>query len=301
MGALWPMVRTIISHPFDRKTYRIAYSQALQKVEPFLITKYATVLQKQKVYYATQELEHSKSKIVWFCWLQGLEQAPLIVKVCYASLQKHLTDWEIKVIDGKNWKEYVQLPDYIVQKWEKKLIPPALFSDLLRLQLLIQYGGSWIDATILCTGFTPQNEKDSRDYLEADLFVFQYARPGVNEWSGISNWFITSCTNNKVLLLLRDMLFEYWREYDYLLDYYIFHLFFSMLRDEYPKEIASMPYGYSPWSLALMFNLDKPFNQKKWDSHTSKVCFHKLAYSLRQRTLDDKSNYYHHIIEIYKS
>ena len=114
MGALWPMVRTIISHPFDRKTYRRAYSQALQKVEPFLITKYAPVLQKQKVYYATQELEHSKSKIVWFCWLQGLEQAPLTVKVCYASLQKHLTDREIKVINGKNWKEYVQLPDHIV-------------------------------------------------------------------------------------------------------------------------------------------------------------------------------------------
>ena len=301
MGALWPMVKTIIRHPFDRKTYRRAYSEALQKVEPFLMTKYAPVMLEQKEHYAGLKLEHNRNKIVWFCWLQGLEQAPIVVKVCYASLQKHLTDREIKVIDGQNWNEYVDLPEFIVQKWEKRQIPPALFSDLLRLQLLIHYGGSWIDATVLCTGFTPQNEKESRAYLDADLFVFQYARPGVKEWGGISNWFISSCTNNRVLLVLRDMLFAYWKEYDYLLDYYIFHLFFSMLREEYPEEIAAMPYGYSPWSLALMFNMDKPFEQVKWDRHTSRVCFHKLAYSIRQRTIDDKSNYYHHIIEMNKS
>lgn len=41
--------------------------------------------------------------------------------------------YEIKVIDAENWKEYVELPDYIEKKWEKKQIPPALFSDLLRL------------------------------------------------------------------------------------------------------------------------------------------------------------------------
>lgn len=297
MGALWPMMRTIIRHPFERKTYRKAYSEALQKVEPLLMTKYTPVMLKQKEFYAGLELEHKRSKIVWFCWLQGLEHAPLVVKVCYASLKNHLSDRVIKMIDGLNWKDHVELPAYIVQKWEKKQIPPALFSDMLRLQLLIKYGGSWIDSTVLCTGYTTQNEKDARSYLDADLFVFQYARPGFSEWSGISNWFITSCTNNEVLLVLRDMLFAYWKKYDYLLDYYIFHLFFNMLREEYPEEIAAMPYGYSPWSLALMFNMDKPFKQEKWDRHTSRVCFHKLAYSIKRSTLEGKGNYYHHIVD----
>lgn len=299
MGALWPIARIIMRHPFNRKTYRRAYVEGLQIVEPFLKAKYKYIMQQRKGYYSELDLEHGRNNTIWFCWLQGLNNAPRVVKACYTSLQKHLTDREIKVIDGENWRDYVSLPDYIIKKWEKSIIPPAMFSDLLRLQLLITYGGTWIDASVLCTGITPQNRKETLSYLDSDLFVFQYARPGVKEWNGISNWFITACLNNEVLMVLRDMLLEYWREYDYTLDYYIFHLFFDMLRGEYPKEIAEMPYGYSMWSLALMFNMDKPFNQEKWDKHTTQVCFHKLAYSVRDDVIKKSGNYYHYIVDDY--
>ena len=66
-----------------------------------------------------------------------------------------------------------------------------------------------MDATVLCTG----NVK-VKDYLDADLFLFQYTPKGTTEGISISNWFITSCTNNEVLMAVRDMLFEYWKEYD---------------------------------------------------------------------------------------
>ena len=39
---------------------------------------------------------------VWFCWLQGLEQAPPLVKLCYEALRQKLPDREIVVIDAKN-------------------------------------------------------------------------------------------------------------------------------------------------------------------------------------------------------
>lgn len=299
MGALWPIAKVIIRHPFNRKSYRRAYSEGLQKVEPFLRKKYAPFMQQRKAHYAELDLENTRNNTVWFCWLQGLNTAPKLVKVCFKSLHKNLKDRDIKVVDEKNWREYVDLPDYIIQKWERRVIPPALFSDLLRLQLLINYGGTWIDASVLCTGMTPENEKETKSYLDTDLFVFQYARPGVKEWNGISNWFITSCTNNKVLMVLRDMLMEYWKEYDYTLDYYVFHLFFDMLRSEYPEEITAMPYGYSMRSLALMFNMDKTFDQEKWDKHTSRVCFHKLAYSVRNDVVAKEGNYFHYIVDEY--
>ena len=44
----------------------------------------------------------------------------------------------------------------------------AAFTDMLRLELLCQYGGTWIDATVLCTGGEGINE-----LLDPDLFVFQ--------------------------------------------------------------------------------------------------------------------------------
>lgn len=291
-GAIWPMMKAILRNPFSRHSYKKAYSIALNKVEPVLARKYGPMMPERKAYYTSQTLEHHRSGIIWFCWLQGLENDPEIVKVCYASLQKHLGDREIRVIDGGNWKDYVELPEHVIQRWEKKQIPPANFSDLLRLELLIRHGGTWIDATVLCTG-----KENTEEYLNADLFTFQYTCPGSDEWGGIGNWFITSCTNNEVLMVLRDMLYAYWRDYDCTLDYYIFHLFFSMLREVYPEEIAAMPYGYAARHIALAKHWGKKFDQEKWDRLVGKVSFHKLTYVISRRIQADPENYYHWILK----
>lgn len=81
-------------------------------------------------------------------------------------------------------------------------------------------------------------------------------------------------------MVLREMLYAYWKDYDCVLDYYIFHLFFAMISKEYPEQIAAMPYGQSQNSLVLLHHLDEKFNQKKFDKLISKVCIHKLAYRL---------------------
>lgn len=88
---------------------------------------------------------------VWFCWLQGLEQAPPLVKLCYEALRQKLPDREIVVIDAKNVFDYITLQEEIVEKWKRGIIGPAHFSDLIRLELLVRYGGYWIDATVYCT------------------------------------------------------------------------------------------------------------------------------------------------------
>lgn len=232
-------------------------------------------------------------------------------------------DYEIKVIDAENWKEYVELPDYIVKKWEKKQIPPALFSDLLRLELLIKYGGTWIDSTVLCTGvngsqvdlsvepahaqhtenklssaFAQSQPSRIQELLEADLFLFQYTKQGSIPVS-ISNWFISACSNNEVLMVLRDMLYAYWKDYDCVLDYYIFHLFFAMISKEYPEIVAAMPYGQSLNSLVLLHHWGETFDQKKWNKLTEKVCFHKLAFRVGEDVQNNKENYYNYILTEY--
>lgn len=291
-GALLPIVQSILRNPFRRQSYKKAYTEALKRVEPFLTSKYGPMMPERKSYYASQQLGHCRSKIIWFSWLQGLDNAPEIVRVCYESLKQHLADFEIKVIDGNNMNDYVELPVHILDRWEKRQIPSANFSDLLRLELLIRYGGTWIDATVLCTG-----KEHTEEYLDADLFMFQYTRPGSVEWGGIGNWFITSCTNNEVLMVLRDMLYSYWKDYDCTLDYYIFHLFFSMLRAVYPEDIAAMPYGYAVRHIALAKHCGEEFVQEKWDNLISKVSFHKLTYVIPKKTKANPKNYYNWILK----
>ena len=300
MDALKPFLKTLLNNPFSRQSYLAAYQDASRVVGQYLTTRYEPLMWERKSYYDSLELSHQKSNKVWFCWLQGLSEAPTIVRVCYNSLLKNLPDRDVVVIDSTNWKEYVELPDYIAQKWEKKVIPPAHFADILRLQLLIRYGGTWSDATVLCTGIMPQNEKDSLSFLNADLFLFQYTRPNSKDWEGVSNWFISSCTNNEVLLVLRDMIFAYWKDYDCMIDYYIFHQFFSMLRAVYPETISTMPYGYSRRSIALGYHLGDEFEEERWNRLISKVCFHKLSYNVKSEVLKRNGNYYHAIVDMYK-
>ena len=115
----------------------------------------------------------------------------------------------------------------------------------------------------------------------------------------ISNWFISTHSNNEVLIVLRDMLYAYWKDYDCVLDYYIFHLFFVMISEEYPEQITVMPYGQSQNSLVLMHHWGEKFDQKKWDKLTSQVCFHKLAFRTKDSVKATRDNYYNYILNTY--
>ena len=297
LGALGPAIKAGVRCLLKRQSFKAIYPEVLHKIEP-----------------------HEHPKVIWWCWLQGYDAAPPIVKACYNSLMREfkgssvqevqgLSDgYEIKVIDAENWKEYVELPDYIEKKWEKKQIPPALFSDLLRLELQIKYGGTWIDSTVLCTGFnglssssgstSSPSVQEFKRYLDADLFLFQYTKQGSIPVS-ISNWFISACSNNEVLMVVREMLYAYWKDYDCVLDYYIFHMFFAMISKEYPEQIVAMPYGQSQNSLVLLHHWGEMFDQRKWDKLTEKVCFHKLAFRTKDSVKATRDNYYNYILNTY--
>lgn len=107
------------------------------------------------------------------------------------------------------------------------------------------------------------NVQEFKKCLDADLFLFQYTPEGTTENISISNWFISAHSNNDVLMTLRDMLFSYWKDYNCTLDYYIFHLFFAMVANEYPEEIAAMPHGQSQNSIVLLHHWSETFEKKK--------------------------------------
>lgn len=315
LGILHVVVKEFLRCLIKQQSFKAIYPEVLRKIEPFLIQKYGSKVQEFKKFNGSRELKHERPKVIWWCWLQGYDAAPPIVKACYNSLVQgewfKVNGYKVNVIDAENWKDYIELPDYIVKKWEKEQIPSAMFSDLLRLQLLIKYGGTWIDSTVLCTGFKEFESSSSssgsasspsvqefKRYLDADLFLFQYTKQGSIPVS-ISNWFISACSNNEVLMVLREILYAYWKDYDCTLDYYMFHLFFAVISKEYPEQIAAMPYGQSQNSLALLHHWGEKFDQKKWDNLTSKVSFHKLAFRVGENVTKDKENYYNYILTEY--
>ena len=100
---------------------------------------------------------------VWVCWFQGEEYLPDICRLCIEQLKKTVpSNAEVVFLNNDNYKHYIELPDYIIAKYESGIIEPANFSDVLRYGLLSTYGGVWIDAAILLTGNVLQEAIDSQ-------------------------------------------------------------------------------------------------------------------------------------------
>lgn len=243
-------------------------------------------------------VKNRKSK-VWFCWLQGMESAPEMVKVCYESVCRYLPEKDVVVIDERNYKEYVVVPEFIIEKYRKGIIPAALFSDILRLELLIKYGGTWIDSTVLMTdpATLPTSLKgrgsDAEpghpwldEVMDAELFMFQYYTQD-KRFAGIGNWFITSRPEHWALKTVRDTLYEYWRLYNCVVDYYIFHRVFGWIAEERPEVVKEMPRRRAVPSLYLRDRLAVDYDEAFWQELTSHVCLHKLNY---RKEIEAKTN-----------
>ena len=205
------------------------------------------------------ESEHIISKKVWVCWLQGIENAPQVVKVCYQSILNNLDDREI------------------------------VFSDILRLELLKKYGGTWIDATMFIT------DKNLPDYMLNDkLFICQSIEDTAAQ---IESFFITSESNNKIITMTLELLYKYWEKHNVLIHYLLMFYFFKIATEEFENEWADViPFSRTAVK-SLDYNLENPFNERVFKEILKITPIHKLTY---KKPINDGS-YFDYIIKHYNA
>lgn len=235
-------------------------------------------------------LRHQQSNKVWVCWFQGIENAPLLVQKCYQSLQDNLTDREIILITSDNIQEYIQFPEFILEKWNSGQITNTHMTDLLRLELLIHYGGMWVDATVLCT----RKCKDiPKYYFDSDLFLYQCLKPGRDGHSGyISSWLISAKTNNKMLMATLYLCYEYWKENNKMMDYFLLHDFMSIVFDYYPKDWKNIIPSDNAAPHILLLRLFDQYDKSLWEAVKEQTPFHKLTYKFDEEQTKKQDTYY---------
>lgn len=262
------------------------------KVNKKLKKMYSFAFERFDASYSEGLLPKKNSNKVWVSWMQGMENAPALVQRCYRSLQENLKNREIILITSENLREYTDMPFWIMEKYEKGLITHTHFSDLLRLELLCKHGGTWIDSTVFCSG------GDIPAYmLDSDLFMFQNLKPGADGSTlNISSWFMTSCANNKVLMAVRELLWEYWKKEDRLIDYFLVHHFIMLSLEYYKDDWQKMVQYPNSMPHILLLMLFEPFNKEKWDAVTSVCPFHKLAYKRSAEEMAKEGTYYKYIM-----
>ena len=238
---------------------------------------------------------HEHKKTIWTIWLQGMDNAPEVVKNCYRSMEKNISGYDIKVITDDNYSEYVTFPGFIIEKYDTGIISKVHFADLLRIELLVNYGGTWLDGTVFCSKFDFVRHSY---FLESDLFLFQNLKPGLDgHCNSISSWLITSISHHKILMLVQALLHRYWNTHNYAVDYFILHNFFQIAIESYPDDWNKVIPISNSMPHILQLRLFEQYDDVVWKCISDITPFHKLTYKFEEEKSKLKDTYYDIIVK----
>lgn len=180
-----------------------------------------------------------KEDPIWFFWLQGEENLPLIPKLCLQSIRKHANGHEVIVLTADNYRDYVTIPETLLEMYRAGRIKAAHFADILRINLLAQQGGLWLDATMLVTADLPQ------EIFDMPFFSIKTKNQG---------YFVSQCRwavfclgaekGNPLFVQLASLFEQYLTTTDLFVDYFLFDNFIDMLYQRYPvirEQIDDLP------------------------------------------------------------
>ena len=249
------------------------------------------------LYETDKNTDEVKSNIIWTCWLQGEENAPPIVKACINSIRRHNPSKTVIVITAENLQTYADIPDYIIQKWRKGIITNTHFSDILRVCLLYQYGGIWLDATVFLGTLIP------KEITEAPFFAY-HSRTFLRIFPkvlGANSWFLVSTAKHPMMSGMRLLLFTYWQYENQLIHYFLYHLFFDLMvenNDLCRKLWRKTPLYYDDKKVeALYEKLQTKFSKRTYNKIIKASPIQKLSYKYDKPVQKIKNTFENYILQ----
>ena len=263
-----------------------------EEIKRYIKLNFASVLNKYKdaVFPESQSFDN---RMIWVCWLQGEANMPDIVRACYKSVRANADGREVVLITNENVEKYISIPKFIKDKVNNGKMSRTHFADYIRISLLKNYGGLWIDATVLVTDkinidcklpfFSIKQKPDSIH------FVSQY------RWAV---W-ILGCSPQigKILFDCLENLFKaYLNKHSLFIDFFLFDYFLAVMYDEIPlvkQLVDNCPYN-NPNAYELGNLLNKEFNEDAFVQLKENNTFHKLSWKQPyfMHTADDKPTFY---------
>lgn len=296
MGVLEANLKAVWECAKKNKSFKDAYPKKTQQIDQILEIQYRYIVDESKSKghdpCAYTKIPH----IVWSWWLQGSKDMPELVRDSLSSQRDMLPDYEHRLLTLDNFSQWVTLPEYIIKKYAKGIIPAACFSDILRLCVLKKYGGMWMDASVFCSGLRNEKLHERWQKIENSEFtIFRYFQRGNPLPVGLSNWFIAAVPNNVICSTVLDMLLAYWRDYDCVVDYYMFHLFMGLCLDAFPEINAQIPHENSYYSIMLGNKLKNDYNEAWWQDVANHVFIHKLNYRKAKEAAENQQSFYNEL------
>lgn len=168
---------------------------------------------------------------IWTCWWQGEEAMPPVAKACVAAMRRHASGHPVIVVTEQNFRDYVEVPDYILQRRADGDLDLTHFSDILRALLLSRHGGIWMDSTLLIPA------RDVNEFIPSGtmLWTCHHHTPYHNvSRGGWVSFFVACGRGNTLMSFIADLHLAYWRRHRRLVDYLLLDYTFAIARRYLP-------------------------------------------------------------------
>ena len=151
----------------------------------------------QQALNALQEEELPKK--IYSLWFQGVENLPVLIERNFKQWRKLNPEYELIVLDETSCIPYLKHLQIDYRK-----ISMQAKSDIIRLQILKNKGGIWVDASVF--PIKPLEEWIGVAMQKADFFAFE----GNQVSLPISSWFLIAKPNSKILKFWNELVTAYW-------------------------------------------------------------------------------------------
>ena len=149
-------------------------------------------------------------KVIWTYWNE--DPVPEFINMCIETWRKENPEYTVNIVNDKNLESFVGLDEAQAIKNWKYNDSPQRMSDLVRLSILSAYGGTWLDASIICY------ESLDWAFKEPKCQVYSIPELSTEEDPLIESWFI-SCKPEDPFVTLWNKEFRSVENFDTIDDY----------------------------------------------------------------------------------
>lgn len=238
----------------------------------FLEREFSGLIEEYKNVEEAKSSEYSNA--IWTVWWTGRESAPPLVKACLESIERNANGRELIVLSKDNIKEYIELPEYIIALQKSGKMSMANMCDLIRVMLLSEYGGLWLDSTIFAGNEIP------KDLFKEPFYSLhtKYSHNCYVQHNLYHIFVLGSIKGGKLVSFVRDLFLEYWKRYDVIIDYFLLDYTLAVAYRNFPdirEEIDNLE--YTSERLYDMVNvLSLPYDEGEFIELCSSCLFSKL-------------------------
>ena len=235
--------------------------------------------------FAKYQSSYSEGNTIWVMWWQGADiEKPSLIEACIESISRNKGDYNLVLIDKNNYRDYIGIPEFILDKYNNGIIGIAAFSDYIRFALMESYGGWYLDATIYVT----------RTIVKPVASFYSVKYDGLKNticksmWSPFL-WYLPQ--GHPLTIFIHKAFDDYWLHHDKIVNYFLIDALvrtFYHISPDFKAQIDSL--GYDNPDLYFLQSEEgrMPYDEEVWQEKLKRNQFFKCN---RKEPITDGSSF----------